>query len=212
MGDNSDFNVKFGKLAGRFTNIVLLGFFTTLCSLPIITIGASFTALNAATKAYLFENEDKPLRIFFESFKKHFGLSTKIWLLHILAYAVLIWDYVYYRTSEATIDILASTGIFVTFAFLVFETTMVFVVIALEKSKKVFETIKIALDIAMISPLRSGMILFLEAAVVIIALFLFRGLILIIPGIVSYLAWQIIPDMLKNYKFRNSNRNSNELS
>ena len=64
MGDNSDFNVKFGKLAGRFTNIALLGFFTTLCSLPIITIGASFTALNAATKAYLFENEDKPLRIF----------------------------------------------------------------------------------------------------------------------------------------------------
>ena len=210
MGDNSDFNAKFGKLAGRFTNIVLLGFFTTLCCLPIVTAGASFTALNSATKAYLFENDDKPLRIFFASFKKHFGLATKIWLLHILAYAILIWDYVYYRTSDATIDILASAGIFVTFAFLVFETTMVFVVIAEEKSDKVFRTIKIALDIAMISPLRSAMILFLEAAVVIIALFLLRGLILIIPGIIAYLAWQIIPDMLKNYKFRNSSRAGNE--
>ena len=210
MGDNSDFNAKFGKLAGRFTNIVLLGFFTTLCCLPIVTAGASFTALNSATKAYLFENDDKPLRIFFASFKKHFGLATKIWLLHILAYAILIWDYVYYRTSDATIDILAAAGIFVTFAFLVFETTMVFVVIAEEKSDKVFRTIKIALDIAMISPLRSAMILFLEAAVVIIALFLFRGLILIIPGIIAYLAWQIIPDMLKNYKFRNSSRAGNE--
>ncbi|MBQ1566398.1 MAG: YesL family protein [Erysipelotrichaceae bacterium] len=210
MGDNSDFNAKFGKLAGRFTNIVLLGFFTTLCCLPIVTAGASFTALNSATKAYLFENDDKPLRIFFASFKKHFGLATKIWLLHILAYAILIWDYVYYRTSDATIDILAAAGIFVTFAFLVFETTMVFVVIAEEKSDKVFRTIKIALDIAMISPLRSAMILFLEAAVVIIALFLLRGLILIIPGIIAYLAWQIIPDMLKNYKFRNSSRAGNE--
>ena len=210
MGDNSDFNAKFGKLAGRFTNIVLLGFFTTLCCLPIVTAGASFTALNSATKAYLFENDDKPLRIFFASFKKHFGLATKIWLLHILAYAILIWDYVYYRTSDATIDILAAAGIFVTFAFLVFETTMVFVVIAEEKSDKVFRTIKIALDIAMISPLRSAMILFLEAAVVIIALFLFRGLILIIPGIIAYLAWQTIPDMLKNYKFRNSSRAGNE--
>ena len=87
---------------------------------------------------------------------------------------------------------------------------MVFVVIAEEKSDKVFRTIKIALDIAMISPLRSAMILFLEAAVVIIALFLLRGLILIIPGIIAYLAWQIIPDMLKNYKFRNSSRAGNE--
>ena len=210
MGDNSDFNVKFSKLAGRLTNIVLLGFFTTLCSIPIITAGASFTALNSGTKAYLFEDNDKPLRVFFESFKKYFGLSTKIWLLHIVAYAVLIWDYVYYRTSDATIDILAAAGIFVTFAFLVFETTMVFVVIGEERSSKVFETIKIALDIAVISPLRSVMILLLETAVVVIAVFLFRGLILIIPGIVAYLAWQIIPDMLKNYKFRNTSRSNNQ--
>ena len=210
MGDSSNFNEKFGKLAGRITNIVLLGFFTTLCSVPIVTAGASFTALNVATKAYLFDNDDKPLRIFFSSFKKHFALSTKIWLLHIVAYAVLIWDYVYYRTSDATIDILAAAGIFVTFAFLVFETTMVFVVIAEEKSTKVFETIKIALDISMVSPLRSGMILFLEVAVVVVAMLLFRGLILIIPGIVSYLAWQIIPEMLKNYKFRNSGKNTPE--
>ena len=209
MGDSNS-NDKFEKLAGRLTNIVLLGFFTTLCSVPIITAGASFTALNVATKAYLFENDDKPLRIFFSSFKKHFALSTKIWLLHILAYAILIWDYVYYRTSDSTIDILAAAGIFVAFGFLVFETTMVFVVIAEEKSDKVFETIKIALDIAMISPLRSGMILFLELAVVVVALLLFRGLILIIPGIIAYLSWQIIPQMLKNYKFRNTGRNNSE--
>lgn len=208
MGDNSNFS--FEKLAGRLTNIVLLGFFTTLCSLPILTAGASFTALNVATKAYMFENDDKPLRIFFSSFRKHFILSTKTWLIHILAYLILIWDYVYYRTSDTTINILAAAGIFVTFVFLLFENTMVFVVIAEEKSDKVLETIRIALDIAMISPLRSGMILFLEAAVVIVSLLLFRGLILIVPGVIAYLAWQIIPEMLKNYKFRNSRKNNRE--
>ena len=210
MGDNSNFNSRFEKLAGRLTNIVLLGFFTTLCSLPIVTAGASFTALNTATKAYLFDNDDKPLRIFFSSFKEHFALATKTWLLHILAYVILIWDYVYYRTSDSTINILAATGIFVTFVCLLFENTMVFVVIAEEKSKKVFETIKIALDVAMISPLRSGMILFLEAAVIIVAMLLLRGLLLIVPGIIAYLSWQIIPEMLKNYKFRNSRRNNNK--
>ena len=206
MAEGQGFNDRSEKLAGRLTNIVLLGFFTSVCSLPLVTAGASFTALNTATKAYLFDDDDKPLKIFFSSFKKHFALATKVWLLHLLAYAVLIWDYVYYRTADSTIDILAAAGIFVIFACLVFETTMVFVVIAEERSSKVFETIKIALDVAMISPLRSGMILFLEAAVVIVSLFLFRGLILIAPGIIAYLAWQIIPEMLKNYRFRNSER------
>jgi hypothetical protein len=54
------------------------------------------------------------------------------------------------------------------------------------------------------------MILFLEAAVIIVAMLLLRGLLLIVPGIIAYLSWQIIPEMLKNYKFRNSRRNSNE--
>ena len=210
MSNNSNYNDNSGKLAGRLTNIVLLGFFSTICSLPVVTIGAALTALNVATKAYMYEGDDKPLRIYFASFKKHFNLSTRIWLLHILAYAVLIWDYVYYRTSDSTLDILASLGIFLTFAFLVFETTMVFVVIAEEKSSKVFETIKIALDIAMTSPMRSAMILFLEVAVIVVSLIIFRGLLLIVPGIVSFLAWQIIPEMLKNYKFRNSERSNSE--
>ena len=87
---------------------------------------------------------------------------------------------------------------------------MVFVVIAEEKSSKVFETIKIALDIAMTSPMRSAMILFLEVAVIVVSLIIFRGLLLIVPGIVSFLAWQIIPEMLKNYKFRNSERSNSE--
>ncbi|MBO7676229.1 MAG: YesL family protein [Erysipelotrichaceae bacterium] len=210
MSNNSNYNDNSGKLAGRLTNIVLLGFFSTICSLPVVTIGAALTALNVATKAYMYEGDDKPLRIYFASFKKHFSLSTRIWLLHILAYVILIWDYVYYRTSDSTLDILASLGIFLTFAFLVFETTMVFVVIAEEKSSKVFETIKIALDIAMTSPMRSAMILFLEVAVIVVSLIIFRGLLLIVPGIVSFLAWQIIPEMLKNYKFRNSERSNSE--
>ena len=95
------------KLAGRLTNIVLLGFFATLFSLPVVTAGAAFTALNVSTKAYLYEDEDKVLRIFFESFKEHFVLSTKVWLIHLLAIAILIWDIAYYRVGETSLDILA---------------------------------------------------------------------------------------------------------
>ena len=74
MSNNSNYNDNSGKLAGRLTNIVLLGFFSTVCSLPVETIGAALTALNVATKAYMYEGDDKPLRIYFASFKKHFSL------------------------------------------------------------------------------------------------------------------------------------------
>ena len=204
MGDKSNYNSTFEKLAGRLTNIVLLGFFTTLLSLPVVTLGAAFTALNVATKAYLYEDDDKPLRIYSKTFKERFMLSTKVWLLHIVAFAVLIWDYAYYRAGDSTIDILSSAGIFVLFAFLVYEVTMVFIVIGEGKNDKVFGCIKTALDISMYSPFRSLMIMMLEAAAVVVALFLFRGLLLVVPGIGAYLAWQIVPEMLKRYKFRNS--------
>ena len=63
------------RLAGRLTNIVLLGFFTTLLSLPLFTAGAAFTALNKQTKAYMYEGEDKPIRPFINDFKTYFKTS-----------------------------------------------------------------------------------------------------------------------------------------
>ena len=201
--NNSDYNNKMDKLAGHITNIVLLGFLTTLFCLPIVTAGAAFTALNISTKSYIYDYNDKPLKLYFESFKKYFGTSTKIWLIHLLAIAILVWDFVYYRTSDTTIDILASAGIFVVMCFVAFELTMVFVTIGEYNKTNIFEIMKTALDISMTSFFRSLMILFFEATIIVVSLFLLRGLLLVIPGIIAFVSWQIIPDMLKNYKHKN---------
>ena len=190
------------KLAGRLTNIVLLGFFSVLCSLPVITAGASFTALNSAMKSHLYDDNDKPLKLFFSVFKEKFGLSTKVWALHLLAIAILAWDFVYYRVGESTLDTLASAGIFVLICFLAFELLMVFVVISEGMNDKTFGVIKTALDLSFACIKESLMILVITSAVILASIFLFRGLIPIIPGVISYLSWQIIPQMLKKYKFR----------
>ena len=190
------------KLAGRLTNIVLLGFFCVLFCLPIITAGASFTALNSAMKSYLYDENDKPLKLFLSVFKEKFVLSTKVWVLHLLAIAVLAWDFVYYRVGESTLDTLASAGIFVLICFLAFELLMVFVVISEGMSDKVFGTIKTALDLSFTCIKESLMILVITSTVILASIFLFRGLIPFVPGIISYLSWQIIPQMLKKFKFR----------
>lgn len=190
------------KLAGRLANIVLLGFFCVLFSIPIITAGASFTALNSAMKSHLYDDNDKPLKLFLSVFKEKFGLSTKVWALHLLAIAVLVWDFVYYRVGESTLDTLASAGIFVLICFLAFEVLMVFVVISQGMNKKVFGVIKTALDLSFTCVKESLMILVITSTVILTSIFLFRGLIPFVPGIISYLSWQIIPQMLKKYKFK----------
>lgn len=190
------------KLAGRLANIVLLGFFCVLFSIPIITAGASFTALNSAMKSHLYDDNGKPLKLFLSVFKEKFGLSTKVWALHLLAIAVLVWDFVYYRVGESTLDTLASAGIFVLICFLAFEVLMVFVVISQGMNKKVFGVIKTALDLSLTCVKESLMILVITSTVILASIFLFRGLIPFVPGIISYLSWQIIPQMLKKYKFK----------
>ena len=190
------------KFAGRLTNIVLLGFFTTLCCLPVISAGAAFTALNVSTKAYLYEDDDKPLRIFFASFREHFSLSSKVWLLHIPALAVLIWDLAYYRTSDSTIDILASAAVFVLIMFVLLELQMVFVIIATEKENTVGYCLKKALDISLHCFGYSVMLLLFTVTVIAVSVFLFRGLLLVMPGVVSFLHWQFLPEILRKYKFR----------
>ena len=190
------------KAAGRLSNVVLLGFFATLFSLPVVTAGASFTALNVAMKSCLQEDNDSPLKLFVASFKRYFSKATGIWLLHLLCFAILLWDLIYYGIGKTTLEILAAAGIFVLLVFLLFESVMVFVIIPEEEDTKILPLMKKALDIALYSPLQSLMIITLLMTVILSAVFIFRMLLLVIPGVVAFLSWQILPDMLRRYRYR----------
>lgn len=201
----SNLEVFFENLAGRFGNVVLLGFFSLICCIPLVTIGASLTALNSAMSSYLLYEDKKPLKTFFNSFKQYFKLSTKVWLVHAVLIAVLIWDFVYYRVGSSTIDILAQTGIFVLFMLIVFEAVMVFVVISQDMADNVKDCLTKALDIAFNCLLQSLFLLVITFAIPIVCIYLIPSFILIIPGVSSFLSWQIIPNMLKKYKFKKGN-------
>ncbi len=104
MMEPDSFENKLSRWAGRLSNIVLLGFFCLLCCIPVISIGASFTALYEAMGEYLTEDNDKVLRPFFRTFKERFLLSTKVFVLHLVFIAIFTWDLVYYRTGSSTLD------------------------------------------------------------------------------------------------------------
>ncbi len=204
--DNRDkFEGFLERLAGRLTNTVLLGFFSLLFCVPVVTIGASLTALHDAMGQYVVYEEEKPLRVFLDSFRKYFKISTVVWLVHALAFAVLILDYLYYKGGDSTADILGQTGIFVLMAVLVFEMLMVFVVISQDMAESPWVAFRKALNISFTCLLETLALLVINIGIPLLCVLVFPGLILVLPGVIAYASWQIIPRMLKKYKFKRGN-------
>ncbi len=204
--DNRDrFEGLMERLAGRLINIVLLGFFSVLCSLPLVTVGASLTALHDAMSQYVMYGADRTLNIFFNSFKKYFKTATAVWLLHAVALSVLVVDYLYYKGGDATIDIIAQAAIFTLIAVLVFEMLMVFVVISQDMVEGAWAAFKKALDISFICLFETVTLLILNIGIPILSALLMPGFLLVLPGVITYFSWLIIPKMLKKYKFKKGN-------
>lgn len=79
------------RILNRIGDILILHFLWLLCSLPIVTIGASTTALYyTAMKAVKYE-DGYVARRFFKSFKENFKQSTIIWLIMLFAGFLCGW-------------------------------------------------------------------------------------------------------------------------
>lgn len=84
-GEGSLFNRIFGFLG----QMILLNFLWMVCSLPVITAGASTTALFYCTLKLHKDKDISVIRDFFKSFRQNFMQSTIAWALLLLAGGVL---------------------------------------------------------------------------------------------------------------------------
>lgn len=190
---------KLQKFADTATNVVMLGFFWLICSLPIVTIGASSTALSEATRSYMYLDEKKPLRIFFASFKEHFKLSTIVWLINLALLAILVLDALYYSAEKTTFDIMA-LGVMIFLLIIVsFELIVVFSCIHYYDLKTVKQAFMKAFDVTASCLIEDFELLIIITTVVVASVFLFRFLLLCFPGLISYLTWLILPNMFRKY-------------
>ena len=82
---------------GRVADLVILNILALICSIPIVTIGASWTAMYFVTIRIVRKEEGYVIRDFFRSFKENFKQATIIWLLVIAVAAVFIGDILIYR-------------------------------------------------------------------------------------------------------------------
>lgn len=83
----------------RLADIIILNILFIICSIPIVTIGASTTALYYVTTKMVKKEESYIWKDFFKSFKENFGQATIIWLINIAVIAVFVIDTLINRSN-----------------------------------------------------------------------------------------------------------------
>ena len=80
------------RFMGKFCDILILNVLWIVLSIPIVTIGASTTAVYYVTLKLVRDEEGPTIRSFFKSFKENFKQSTAIWLILLAAGALTGFD------------------------------------------------------------------------------------------------------------------------
>lgn len=83
---------KFFTVMGRVADLIMLNVVFLICCLPIVTIGASLTALHYVTLKMARNEESYIIKSFFRSFKQNFRQATIINLIMLAVGAVLCLD------------------------------------------------------------------------------------------------------------------------
>lgn len=77
----------------RLVDIVLLGIVALLCCVPLVTVGASLTAVYYTCLKIARGKEGGVLKFYFTAFKENFWKSTALWLMMAVVITVLYVDY-----------------------------------------------------------------------------------------------------------------------
>lgn len=191
---------SFLALGEKLTYIMALGLLFILCSLPIITIGASATALNKAMKLYVRYGEKRIFQAFFGAFIKFFKPATLVWLLNLVVILILCFDLLFYGDAKTWVQMAGMIVITISLMVVIFETTVSFVMISEELTKGVKDTIICALKYGLKCPFEGLMVMMLNLAIPGLLFLFMMELLILAPGVLTYLSWQFLPKSLDRYK------------
>ena len=90
------------RFLSRVADLLVLNLLFILCSIPIFTIGASITALYYCFFKMKDQEEGYLAKRFFKSFKENFKQATIMWLLLLILFLVLGFEFLIFRTVPGT--------------------------------------------------------------------------------------------------------------
>ena len=84
------------RFIGKFWDVLIVNVLWVVCSIPVVTIGASTTAMYYVTLRLVRDDDGYTFRSFFKSFKENFKQATIIWLIFFVVVALLAFDLYYF--------------------------------------------------------------------------------------------------------------------
>lgn len=104
MGNFFNLDSKFSVIMGRVGDLIILNILWIICCIPIVTIGASTTALYYVAMKMTKNEESYITKDFFKSFKQNFKQSMIIWLILLGLGIVLILDVYILRLANLSYE------------------------------------------------------------------------------------------------------------
>lgn len=126
---------------GKMADLLWLNVLTLICCLPIVTIGASLTAMNYMALKIARNEECYITRGYFKSFKENFKQATLIWLIFLVVILILAGDFLIMRNSGLEFGSVFQ-GIIAAIAILVIFTLMYVFPVLAKFENTIFRTIK----------------------------------------------------------------------
>ena len=91
------------RFIGKLGDLILLNLLWTVCSIPVITLGASTPAVYYVTLKMVRDENDSTVRSFFHSFKDNFKQATAIWAIFLAVGLILAFDIWFFVTGQAPV-------------------------------------------------------------------------------------------------------------
>ena len=148
MGSLFNPDSKFTHYTNKFSDLITLNLWFVLTSLPLVTIGASATAMHyVLLRIYRDELEYSITRNYFRSFRENFRQATAIWIIYIVFGAVLFAD-LFFIANPGFLKILVT----IVSILLVLSLSWIFVLQS-RYSNPVYATIRNAVVFAIMHPI-----------------------------------------------------------
>lgn len=103
MGNIFNMDNGFWRAMGKVADILILNILFVICCIPIITVGASYTALYTVMLKLVKNEESYIFRGFFKAFKDNFKQATIIWLIMLFMGIFLVADVFLTAYSSSTV-------------------------------------------------------------------------------------------------------------
>ena len=87
----------------KLTDLVLLNVLWLICSIPVVTMGASTTAMYYVSITSIRLGDGYVVRRFFKSFRDNFRAVTPVWLFMMVCGALFTFDLIFWNQVEGMI-------------------------------------------------------------------------------------------------------------